>query len=158
MSYSKDGGNNWDYLEFDKRDFEDRVIPTRIIAVLQGAGGGGGGLIGGGGGAGACWIGVLNLKDPLPWEFSLGAPGKGGKGSSKGGDGEISWIRCFNGGMAKVSAAAGNGGGYVSGGDGAAAATPWTRTIDGEPMLWQVKSFSGESGGAGGLSAKSSSG
>lgn len=70
-------------------DFEEGVIPKKLIVILQGAGGGGGGVCtdgwsdegGGGGGAGGNVIAVLTKKDPDKNYYIkcwIGAGGAGG--------------------------------------------------------------------------------
>ena len=75
-------------LTFTKDDFWDKVIPTRLVVAIQGAGGSGGGKGGSGGGSGSFWLGVMNLDNQhSSWKFTLGKPGSYVTGPVKGQDG-----------------------------------------------------------------------
>lgn len=116
---------------FYKKDFVDGVIPTKIIAVLQGAGGSGGGNGGGGGGSGSFWVGVIDLTYAIgstsrTWHFTVGTGGDSVSGSVDGNyggetslyheanNGKIYAIKCGGGYGGKHGGAIGAAGGIVN--------------------------------------------
>lgn len=72
-------------------EFDDGIIPKRLIVIIQAAGGGGGGRNGfwsggGGGGAGCFWMGAIKLdvetSGSSDWYIKVGAAGLGGSNSN----------------------------------------------------------------------------
>jgi hypothetical protein len=79
--------------------FKDRVLPNRLILLLQGAGGGGGGDFGSGGGSGGFLYIILNTsRTDGQFEITTGSGGTGGSGGSVFGG----WTAGTNGGTSFV--------------------------------------------------------
>ena len=98
------------------QDFSEneKILPEKVLCIIQGAGGGGGGSVnktpGCGGGSGALWCGIISTARPVTIE--LGAGGVGGV-KGKGTDGGNSYIHPgTNDGSFIIGG--GRGGGYNS--------------------------------------------
>ena len=79
-------------ISIPSSDFQDKVVPKRLLVEIQGAGGGGGkggtgigGSTGNGGGAGGYWCGIIDVENVYSWEVDMGRYGNAG--TSSGGTG-----------------------------------------------------------------------
>ena len=169
ISYTKDKTKHT--LEFDKNDFWDKVIPTRLVVAIQGAGGSGGSggsghsVVaiqngGGGGGSGGFWLGVINLDNKhASWTFNLGQAGKAVRmsidtGGNNGITGGNTNLFCNNTlsrvGVPQDSVVVfgGSGGSYTGlGGAGANVANVSTIITNGSYGLWTLANLAGGRGG-----------
>lgn len=152
-------------LEFSKTDFWDKVIPTRLVVAIQGAGGSGGsGMVhqaGGGGGSGGFWLGVINLDNKhTSWSFSLGQAGTAVRaslvdaGGNNGIKGKNTSLYCNNTLSTRgipqdsVPVFGGSGGSYNgTGGAGASKAAVSTISASGWEGLWTLANLAGARGG-----------
>ena len=85
-------------------DFQDNVLPTRLLVLLQGAGGGGGGGTshawstkrGAGGGSGGYWFGIIRFDDTISKiEVELGNGGIGGRQEKNGENGATTILKVY---------------------------------------------------------------
>ena len=158
---TKDLKNHADSDEGNTRPvFQDGVLPTRLLILLQGTGGGGSGGNkgwdngggGSGGGSGGFWFGVVNFEVGDEITIHIAKGGNGGALETSGSAGNESWIehsRATTTDKKIVKAFGGSGGTWQ--GSGGAGGSIWTLASAAESLYWEILSSAGVSGGSAGL-------
>lgn len=143
--YRMESDNNGYVYEFTAENFNDGVIPTRLLLVCLGGGGAGSSSSsstpGAGGGSSGYVVGVLHLKNDQTYWFTVGGGGKGGKNQG-GVNGEPTTITMER--TSQLEIKGGKGGLYnqdTSGGAGGDDCTVYTE------FFYKIQSSKGNAGG-----------